>query len=69
MVALIAVLKWKSPSISSVTRLIVSWIVRRNATPAGVVGVAATPPPLTVSRFAITKRQTRFRNRLAPSTP
>src|SRR2546427_8977925 len=67
---------------SSVTRWIVSWIWRRNARPASVDGVgtvaalarsggpsAGRLAPTTSSRWARTKRQTRLRNREAPSTP
>src|SRR2546425_11747993 len=67
---------------SSVTRRIVSWIWRRNARPASVDGVGTVAAlarsggpsggrlaPPTSSRWARTKRQTRLRNRKAPSTP
>src|SRR5881296_131465 len=39
MIAAIAVLKWNSRSMSSVTRRMVSWMARRKARPASVVGV------------------------------
>ena len=68
--ALIAVLKWKSCSMSWVTFRIVSWITRRKARP------ASEPAPLgargavfSSGRLAWTNRHTRFRKREAPSTP
>jgi len=69
MMALIAVLKWKSRSMSPVTRVIVSCTVRRNAWPSGVVTTPTVAPARTSSACCRTKRHTRLRKRLAPSTP
>src|SRR6266850_3846956 len=79
MIAAIAVLEWNSRSMSSVTRRMVSWIVRRNVCSVvgtvaalersgGALGGGASPPPSS-DKCAITKRQTRLRNREAPSMP
>src|SRR2546426_11578433 len=83
MIAAIAVLKWNSRSMSSVTRRMVSWMARRKARPASVVvggtvaalaqsggalGGGVSPPPSAVT-CPTAKRPTRVTQRRAPSVP